>query len=684
MHAWYRGVGVLGDRSGQWSLIGSRSAVSVVEFKIKRREPYAEGREFGDVGAYERIDARAGYAVDPLHPTSAGIVDLELAPRDPSGRVRFEGDVVLIVPRDPARGNGRLLLDVPNRGRTLAVSTFNRSGGNPMQDPLAAGDGFLFRRGYSVASVAWQADAGMVEDPLLLHPPFAQLQGKPVRGPVCVELRPSQRVRSAPLSQLFSRPYPVADLDDPSAVLLVREWEDGPDTEIPRSEWRFARETERGLEASDRHLFLEEGLRPGQIYYLVYTTEGSPVVGTGLLALRDAAVFLRAGGSQSPCPEGFPWVYGFGASQTGRLLRHFLQLGLNLDEESRLAFDGLLAHIAGAVRGEFNQRFAQPSVAHTPGFGQRFPFADLPTRDPHGDTSAGLLDRLGERNVVPKTFYTNSSFEYWRGDASLIHIGSAESRDLLPHPNTRIYHFAGTQHVNGTLPQSRELLGTGERSRYGLNVVDFSPLLRAALIRLDRWTSQGAEPPPSRYPRLDDGTAVERAAVLEKFRALPELAPPDPQRLSVVRTVDLGPEAERGVGRYPAREGAAYACYVSEVDADLNEISGVRLPDVSVPVGTHTGWNARGPEVGAPELAAKFVGLTRFFAPSRSVRESSADPRKALDERYASRDAYLDQVRKAAVALADQGYVLDEDVDLVVDNCAERYDAAREAAPPSR
>ncbi len=650
--------------------------MSVVGIDIVRREPYAEGREFGPVGAYERIDARLSYAVDPLHAANRAIVDLELAPRDAAGRVCFEGDLTLLVPADAARGNGRLLIDVPNRGRMLAPGVLNRAGPDALLDPLAPGDGFVFRRGYAVAAVGWQWDAGMVGDPLLLRPPLAEPGGQPLRGEVVVELRPSRRVRSAPLSQLFSQPYAAADAEDPKAVLLEREWEDGPDTEIPRSRWRFARETERGLEPSDRHVSLETGFEPGRIYYLVYTAEGSPVTGTGLLALRDVAVFLRRGGEGSPRPAGFEWVYGFGASQSGRVLRHFIYLGLNRDEESRGAFDGLLVHIAGALRGEFNNRFAQPSVAHTPGFGQRLPFADLPARDPHGGGSAGLLDRARADAAAPRIFYTNSSWEYWRGDASLLHVDPAGSTDLPPHAGSRIYHFAGTQHLNGALPQAREFPATGERARYGFNVVDASPLTRAALVNLDRWVSEGVEPPPSRHPRLDDGTAVERAAVLERFASLPGIEPLDPARLSVLRQLDLGPGAERGIGRYPAREGEPYPCFVSAVDADLNEIAGIRLPDLSVPVGTHTGWNPRDPACGAPELATHFVGLTDFFARDRSAEGASGDPRRPLDERYADRNQYLERVRKAALALADEGYLLDEDVELVVQNCDRRYTAA--------
>ncbi len=176
----------------------------------------------------------------------------------------------------------------------------------------------------------------------------------------------------------------------------------------------------------------------------------------------------------------------------------------------------------------------------------------------------------------PRVFYTNSSWEYWRGDASLLHVDPAGERDLEPEPTTRIYAFAGTQHVPGVVPLIREFPATGERARHPLNCVDFSPLVRAALVNLDRWVSEGVEPPASSYPRIADGTAVTRASVLERFRGLPGIHPPDPERLSVLRSLDLGPEQERGVGRYPAREGERYPALVSQVDAEGNEIAGIR------------------------------------------------------------------------------------------------------------
>jgi hypothetical protein len=248
--------------------------------------------------------------------------------------------------------------------------------------------------------------------------------------------------------------------------------------------------------------------------------------------------------------------------------------------------------------------------------------------------------------------------------------------DLPASPQTRIYHFASTQHSIGSLPQRQVNVDDGSRGRYPFGVIDYAPLLRAALVNLDRWVSAGIEPPPSRHPRIDDGTAVQRAAVIEAFKAFPDQAVPDPNKLWVLRNMDLGPDAARGIGRYPVKEDRAYPCLASAVDADGNEVAGVRLPDVTVPVGTHTGWNLRHPSSGSPDHQIPMQGFSRFFAATRAQRLAAHDPRLSLEERYRSKEEYLARVRQAAEALVAERYVLAEDVEILVANAAARWDAA--------
>jgi hypothetical protein len=614
--------------------------------------------------------------VDPRAEVNRLIVDLGLAPKDSKGRAQFRADLSVIRPADPGRGSHNLLVELPNRGRRRVVDTMNRSGKDAAASP-APGDGFLFNHGFTVASIGWQWDVYRDEVLMGMEPPMADLSRDRRPGQNVVEIRPNETRSTHLLADRVHRPLKAARVDDPGAVLYVREYEDGPETRIPRDRWRFAKETPSGIVPSDEHIYLEGGFEAGKYYQVVYSTKEAPVAGAGLLALRDATSFLRFYSEEYlPGMAEFDHAFGYGVSQTGRMLRHFLYLGLNTDEQGRRVFDGILPHVAGARRGAFNHRFAQPSNQSYPNFGHLFPFADREMSDPLTEQRDGLLSRLHATKSAPKVIYTNTSAEYWRGDSSLMHTDPMGTSDIDEDPGTRTYHFTGTQHGAGHLPQTREGAAEGAVGRYGYNVVDYSPLLRAALIHLLKWVSDGTEPPASVHPRISDGTAVERSEALTTFDRIPGQVTPDRSKLWVIRKMDLGPRAAEGIGSYPPVEGAAYRCLVSAVDADGNEVGGIRLPDISQPVATHTGWNTRSPETGSPDQQIPMQGFSRWFPVTRKQREAAGDPRRSIEERYRDRNAYLRAVRKDAEQLVKDGYVLPEDLELVIQNAADRYDYA--------
>jgi len=650
----------------------------LIRFEIASRAPYAAGRRFGAVGAYEQVDGTAHFAVDPTHPANAPICDLKLAPRNAAGLVEFAADLSIVLPMDAQMANGRCIVELPNRGRRRVVAMMNCAPPDAPVGPQAhPGDGFLFARGYAVASIGWQWDVYQSPELLGLVAPSAMAGGEPIGGQTMVEMRPNERATTRLLADRIHRPLPAAPGEQLDARLLVRDWEDGEDTLIPRCLWRFARETAVGaVEPSREHVWLECGFEPGRIYQLVYETDRAPVAGLGLLAARDVAAFLRQPTASNPSGNGLRTLILYGISQTGRMQRHFLSLGLNRCEDGSRAYDGFHVHIAGARRGAFNHRFAQPSNQTTPLWGHVFPFADVVTTDPLTGRSGGLLDRLGAAGDLPKIISTDSAAEYWRGDAALAHIDATGRHDLPEHPSTRRYHFASAQHTPGYLGQSRTNPGTGTIARYPLNVLDYLPLHRAALINLDRWITEGVEPPPSRHPRLSDSTAVTREEVLAVFARFRFFAPPDPQRLPFIRTVDLGCDEAAGIGRYPALEGMFYPALVAAVDGDGNETAGVRMPDITVPVGTHTGWNPRDPATGSPEQIVPMNGLTLWFAPDEVTRAARGDPRRSLAERYRDEDDYAAKVRAAALKLVAERYLLDEDVERVVAAAVVRYRAA--------
>src|SRR6516225_7842495 len=214
-----------------------------------------------------------------------------------------------------------------------------------------------------------------------------------------------------------------------------------------------------------------------------------------------------------------------------RYLRQLLYLGLNEDEAERMVFDGVLVHIAGGKRGgDFNMRFGQPSASLP---SDLFPFNEMGTTDPVSGRSDGLLERLAVRHRVPKIFFTNTSCEYWRGDASLMHTEATGTRDIEPIASSRFYHFAGTQHSAGTLPLTDTNPQNGERAQQALNSVDYNPLLRALLVQMDCWISQGEAPPASRYPRLAEGSAVAPETVKAVVTTIPGVGfPAHPPRVT--------------------------------------------------------------------------------------------------------------------------------------------------------
>ena len=396
--------------------------MAVVQLEIRSRGPYAEGRSFGKAGRYERIDGVVTFGVDPDNAANSSIVDLALAPRDGEGLVRFSSDFTLLTPGGSNRG-GKLLVDVVNRGRKMAVNTFNRvSLSLAPSSEQPPGDGFLFRHGFSVLSIGWQWDVYRSDALLGLQAPPVEVDGRSVEGQAVVEIRPNVLERTRLLANRLHRPYPVKDPDSLDARLLVRDWEDGPETEVPRSSYRFAREVDGKVLPSLDHVYFEPGFQPGKIYRVVYPADRAVVVGTGLLAVRDAAVWLRHPSALNPINGGFERAYAYGVSQTGRMLRHFLYLGLNVDERGRRVYDGLLPHVAGGRRGEFNHRFGQPSQQSETGFGHLFPFADVEMSDPLTERTDGLLQRQRRLGKMPKVVYTNSSAEYWRGDGGLAHV----------------------------------------------------------------------------------------------------------------------------------------------------------------------------------------------------------------------------------------------------------------------
>jgi Alpha/beta hydrolase domain len=230
----------------------------------------------------------------------------------------------------------------------------------------------------------------------------------------------------------------------------------------------------------------------------------------GLLAVRDFGAHLR---------NEHAGVFAYGQSQSGRFLREFLFEGLNLAEDGRQVFDGLLAEIASARRGEFNRRYAQPGLAAPM----------MPEYGPPCDSSS-LLDRQRGRGGVPTVFFVNSAAEYWRGDGALVHQDAATGADLPEDPDVRAYLVSGTDHI-GNMPGWKRTVPLARPP----HLLDQGPVVKALFVQLREWALDGAAPTPSMVPRQSDGTAASRENVLESFAASTR---PDPAVLPYTPQID--------------------------------------------------------------------------------------------------------------------------------------------------
>jgi Alpha/beta hydrolase domain len=631
----------------------------VVRVEIASRQAVSSGKAFGDVGAYERLTGRVFFSVPVANPHNGGIVDLARAVNLNHGAVEFSADFMALRPKDSSKSNGSLLLEIPNRGRGRIVGLIDGGDWDAAQD---AGDGWLLRNGYSVVSLGWQWDASG-DNALRVYAPIARENGKEIRGLLRGDLMPSNVMDEIPLGHVIlgnigGSEYPVADAGDPRNELTVRDAPEAKRTVVPRSEWQFARTVDGRLVASDRHIHLNGGFQPGKIYEYIYVVRDPVVAGLGFAAVRDFAAYAK---HATDSVVSAARVYGEGISQNGRFLRDFLYEGFNADEEGRLALDGVLAHVAGAGRGSFNIRFAQPSRDAQPTSSvffptDIFPFTDQSETDPLTGDKGGLLDRAAADRVVPRIFLSNTSYEYWGRAASLIHTTADAKHDAVISASVRIYYFTGLQHFSGPFPPAAGAEGLhGQEPQSPLPIRYF---WRAMISNMDAWVRNRTAPPESSYPKIADRTLVAMSDY--EFPHIPHVN--KPREASRAYRLDFGPEWSRGIiSMQPPPGGEPFPVLVPQVDRDGNERAGVHLPEIAVPLATYTGWNLRDPSIGASEQRVAFEGSYMPFPRTVAEREKTGDPRISIAERYSSREDYLSRYGKAVDALVKEHWILEED-----------------------
>ncbi|MBR0778406.1 hypothetical protein JQ625_26540 [Bradyrhizobium diazoefficiens] len=622
------------------------SPAEIVRLDITERVPAFAGRSFGNVGTYERITARATFALNPADERNAVITDLAQAQRNADGKVEAVADVVILRPTDANRGNGTLLLDVPNRGRKLAPQLFDDSaqpGANNAEKVEDAGIGFLHRQGFTMVWVGWQGDIPSKPGQMALAAPVL----KGVTGPMREEFvfdNTTNPVR-APLT------WPAAEPANLNVTV--------------RAAWADAQQTPPGLsarlvDANHVEITRPEGFDAGALYEITYTARDPAILGMGYAAVRDVVSFLRHDETQAnPMLDGLhPSVsraIGFGVSQSGRFLRDFLYLGFNEDLAGRVVFDGLMPHVAGTRRMATNVRFGQPGRnprhPQDPAWqADLFPFTYASLSDPWSGKTDGLLRRCSLSATCPKVMQTDTEHEWWASHASLLVTDLAGNHLDLPD-NVRAYMIAGTPHFAG--PDELMRKGVPAMS-LPQNPMHAGGPLRALLTDLNAWISDGTKPPASRVPMRAHGTLVAaQGAVPTDIPGLPYAGI---HTLAVFSDQSVLPPKE--IGRYPV--------FVPKADNDGMAIAGIRQLALAVPRASYTGWNPRAQGFGTTALYP-LQGAVVPFAPTEAARKEVHDPRPSNAERYADDGAYVAAVRREAARQVAERLLLPEDAERAIE-----------------
>ncbi len=578
------------------------------------------------------------------------------------------------------KGNGRLLYGVNNRGNLVMLRNLNDAmGSNDPQTIEHFGNGFLMRQGYTLLWSGWNWDVIESNHHLLqFMVPCAMENGHSIVQKTIAEIVNSnsiEAINNLPLAWGNSRCYPSSNFPDNSMdILTVRDRPDGDRREIGNDCWKYC--------SDSVSIQLDGGFKPGKIYELIYTARNPRIVGLGLAAVRDILSFFKyekrdkrgndnllltkVDGEERPA---ITKNYIIGISQSGRFITQMIWQGFHVDEEGRMIIDGARIHVAGGGKGEFNFRFAQ--TTHHPSDlegnympADHPPFNYLSDEDPGSGGENDLLAAAKRMNLIPRIIITNHALEYWTRSASLIHTTLDGKKDATVHENVRIFMLNGAPH--GT-PWSR----ASQVAEHSLSTLDISPILRSTLLMLDEWVSNETLPPESRYPTFQDGTLI---TAIEHKKQMPEIpGMRHPGRNLHPPVCDYGPDfwSEGKMTEIPPLVLAYYPTFVPAVDGDGNGKGGIRLPDVSVPLGTYQGFNPRNANAGSPNYLTRFYGSFWPFTKSTEERMENGDPRHSLNERYSDQEDYLEKVIRETNLLLINKFLIAEDADRIISSARE-------------
>ena len=668
------------------------------------QSPTFGGQSFGSVGQYELIQGTITGAVDPLNPQNAVIVDIEHAPRNSHGLVSYTADFQIIRPINISQGKHRVIFDLPNRGGATALSTFNNGTANSrawctagLPAGFTVGDGFLMNQGFTLVETAWDITVTPAGSALssfgVSFPVATNRDGSSITGPSTEEFDIDFNATAAtePLH------YAAATADQSKATLTVRENYGDPPIVIPASGWAYTDATLTAVQLTNGLVFGGPGTySPTALYEFTYIAKNPLVAGLGFATLRDFATFLRSArtdqnGVANPLAGDVQAIYTTCVSQPCRTTRDFVMLGFNQPEFALpgaggpriaqafpayphgLVFDGMINWIGGADGIFMNYRFAQPTRTSRQHIARwypefQFPWTDQPLYDPITRQFGGRLDACALTHTCPKIFELNSENEYYSKGGSML-TTDTEGRDLDLNltPDVRYYQLASLPHGAGT---------AAGICRQPQNPLTPGTTLRALTIDMDEWVTHGTAPPANRVPTRSSDTLAP--SLPQSGMGFPSI--PGVFYNGIMHTGDLfnfGERFHEGIldVQPPVLIGTPYPVFVPKTDADGNDIAGIRLPDISVPLATYTGYAYRAQVAGDPVPmvdGCDASGQRIPFLETQAERMAAGDPRLSIRERYADHATYVNLVTQSAQQLEAQRLMLDEDV--------QAYIAAAQAA----
>jgi hypothetical protein len=695
-------------------LIPAFSQARVISVQMSAPTIAFGGYSWPGVGQYEKITGVAYAEVDPADHRNSIIVDIALAQpqaaagqpgKTDKGKVAYLLNFYILKPVNlnqvdrKLNGYGKMMYEPPNRGGKTwtALGRVTGGGNDPatITDTTILANSFLMPRGYTLVWSGWEplgvplAQLGTTQTQAVALPIAKNSDGSTITGPAYEYI--VQSGTSASLS------YPAADITDKTtAVLTHRVHLDDVAQVVPAANWDY--------NATGTAITLNGGFVANDIYEFSYTAKDPTVAGLGFAAIRDWVSWLRYeavddSGTPNPLTNYITRIYTEISSQPGRMFNDFRKLGFNEDDRGKIGrkvFDGHMQWISAGSGIGMNYRFSQSGRTERNRqdhlYGENlFPFANVRTTDPFTGITASRYDACQLTNTCAFGVEIYSANEYWVKTASLLHTQPDGSADLPDSAFNRNYFMSSMQHGTGNATSR------GACQQFG-NPLNSAPVQRALFLALDAWADDGRPPPASRVPRLDDGTLVLPANTgfptnipdkgglaptgkvtytglkTSRYRfdfgpgfydvsnpatfGIPTIFPP-------VITPPLMPLLTDAAVPIMSANGPVYPSFVPKTDKDGNDIAGVRLPDVTVPLATYTGWGLRsGPQAND---GCESTGQYIPFPKNKAEREMLGDPRRSVEERYPLFDEYFNRIERAVDNMVRDRLLLCEDADDQID-----------------